>query len=556
MERRWLAAYPPGVPAEIDHVDYRSLVDLCSASCARFASRPAFSSLGHAMSFAELDRRSAAFAAWLQQRGLPRGARVALMLPNLLQYPVALFGALRAGMIVVNVNPLYTPRELEHQLRDSGAKAIVILENFAHVLATVIARTEVQHIVVTQFGDLLPAPKRWLVDLIVKYVKRLVPRYVLHGAIPLRVCCRSGWPQAVAVGADDVAFLQYTGGTTGIAKGAMLTHGNMVANVAQATSWIRPQLEGLDGGTIVTALPLYHIFSLMANCLTFTALGWCNLLIANPRDLPTFVHTLRQQPFEAITGVNTLFNALMNTPGFEHIDFSRLRIALAGGMALQRAVAERWKASTGVHLVEAYGLTETAPAVCINPLDLDHFNGSIGLPIPSTEVSVRDENGVELDDPAAIGELCVRGPQLMRGYWRRPDETRKVMTEDGFLLTGDLARIDEQGFVYLVDRKKDMILVSGFNVYPNEIEDVVMLHPGVREVAAIGIPNEETGEAVKLFVVKLDPALSAEDLIAHCRANLTRYKVPHHIEFRDELPKTNVGKILRRALREERPGAA
>ncbi|TCO82111.1 long-chain acyl-CoA synthetase [Plasticicumulans lactativorans] len=552
MERIWLNEYPDGVPADIDVTAYRSINEIFARSCERYRDRPAFSNMGSALSYGELDALSARFAGFLRRNlGLARGARVALMMPNVLQYPVALFGVLRAGLVVVNVNPLYTARELEHQLADSGAEAIVVLENFAHTLEVARRHAPIRHVVVTALGDLLPLPKRWIVNAVVRHVRKLIPPWNIPGAWRMRQALASSPMPAEEVRPEDIAFLQYTGGTTGIAKGAVLTHRNMIANLQQAGAWIQPALGDVRGGaTIITALPLYHIFSLTANCLIFMRLGWCNALITNPRDIPNFIKELGRLRFAAITGVNTLFNALLNAPGFAGLDFSELRVSLAGGMALQRAVAERWHAATGCNLIEAYGLTETAPAVCINPLTLDHFNGSIGLPIPSTEISVRDENGVEVA-VGEVGELCVRGPQVMLGYWQRPDETATVFTEDGFLHTGDMVSVDARGYVHLVDRKKDMILVSGFNVYPNEIEDVAMLHPGVLEAAAVGVPDAESGEVVKLVVVRKDPALDAETLREHCRANLTRYKVPRIIEFRTELPKTNVGKILRRALREE-----
>ncbi|HXH02464.1 MAG TPA: long-chain-fatty-acid--CoA ligase [Candidatus Competibacteraceae bacterium] len=553
MEKIWLKHYPAGVPSDIDLDEFASLRDILEQSCRRYAPLPAYSNMGHTLRFADLDALSRDFAAYLQNTlGLTKGARVAIMLPNLLQYPVTLFGVLRAGLTAVNVNPLYTPRELEHQLSDSGAEAIVILENFAHTLAAVRERLPaLRHILVTRIGDLLPPLKGLLVNLVVKHVKKMVPAWYIPGTLDLRRALAAGRSLAlreVPLGHDDIAFLQYTGGTTGVAKGAILTHGNIVANLQQASAWIKPYI-GQTQEVVITALPLYHIFSLTANCLAFLKVGGHNVLITNPRDLPAFVKELSKVRFTAITGVNTLFNALLNTPGFDKLDFSSLKIALGGGMALQRAVAERWQAITGVPLVEAYGLTETSPAVCINPLDIKEFSGSIGLPVPATEISIRDEAGRELGINE-VGELCVRGPQVMRGYWNRPEETAQVLSPDGWLRTGDMARIDERGYVYLVDRKKDLILVSGFNVYPNEVEAVAALHPGVLEVAAIGVPDEKSGEAVKLYVVRKDPALTAEALIEHCRRHLTGYKVPKYVEFRAELPKTNVGKILRRALRE------
>lgn len=551
MDKIWLKSYPPGIPAEVDLHEFQSIGDLFERSVDRFRDKVAFENLGRQLTYGELDRLSARFAAYLRGAlGLPKGARVALMMPNMLQYPAALFGALRAGCVVVNCNPLYTPRELEHQLRDSGATVVVILENFARTLQEVLPRLQVSQVVVTAMGDLLGFPKGALVNFVVRRVKKMVPDWSLPGAVGFREALAQGdahpfMPEAV--GHSDLAFLQYTGGTTGVAKGAMLTHGNIIANLQQAHAWIRACLdEGRE--TVVTALPLYHIFSLTANCLIFLKLGARNLLITNARDIPAFVKELSRTRFTAITGVNTLFNALLAHPDFAKIDFSALRLSLGGGMAVQQAVAERWRAVTGRVLVEAYGLTETSPAVCINPTDLESFNHAIGLPISSTEVSIRDDAGVEVP-VGGVGELCVRGPQVMIGYWGRPEETAKVMTADGFLRTGDIAMMDDKGFVRLVDRKKDMILVSGFNVYPNEVEEVAASHPGVMEVAAIGVPDEHSGEAVKLFVVRKDPGLTVEALLAHCRTGLTAYKVPKFVEFRDELPKTNVGKILRRALR-------
>lgn len=552
MQKIWLKSYPHGVPAEIDASQFTSLVDLFDKSVARFARHTAYVNMGKSITYAELDALSRQFAAYLQgELKLGKGARVALMMPNCLQYPIAMFGVLRAGFTVVNVNPLYTARELEHQLRDAGCEAIVIMENFAHTLEEVLPRSAVRHIVVTGLGDMLGFPKSLLVNLVVRHVKKLVPAWNLPGHVGFRDALARGGAhglEPVAVCHDDVAYLQYTGGTTGVAKGAMLTHGNIVANLQQAHAWISPYVkEGEE--VIITALPLYHIFSLTANCLTFFKIGARNVLITNPKDIPAFIEELGKHPFTVITGVNTLFNALLNNPGFEKIDFSTLKVALGGGMAVQQAVADRWKRVTGKALAEAYGLTETSPAVCINPLDLPEFNHSIGLPISSTDVSLRDDEGEEV----AIGmpgELCVKGPQVMKGYYNRPEDTARTFTHDGYLRTGDVATIDEDGFVRIVDRKKDMILVSGFNVYPNEVEDVVASHPGVLEVAALGVPDEHSGEAVKIFVVRKDPKLTAEALLAYCRARLTGYKMPRFVEFRDELPKSNVGKILRRALRD------
>jgi len=558
MEPIWIKSYPAGVPATVNVDEYRSLCDVFDTSVRKFAAQPAFVNMGTAISYARLDQLSGWFAAYLQYvLKLPRGARVALMMPNLLQYPVAMFGALRGGYTVVNCNPLYSPRELEYQLNDSGAEAIVVVENFAHVLAEVVAKTKVKHVITTQLGDLLDFPKRYVVNFVVKYIKRLVPAGRPSGAVSFRHALALGRRQAwkpADIGPDDIAFLQYTGGTTGVPKGAMLTHRNLVANLQQAHAWLKNVLE--EGREIViTPLPLYHIFALTANCLAFFKIGAKNVLITNPRDIPGFVKELGKHRFTVITGVNTLYNALLGNPDFAKLDFSRLRVSLAGGMSVHRSVAERWKQVTGKTLVEAYGLTETSPAVTVNPLDLAEYNSSIGLPIPSTEISIRDDAGNDLP-PGQAGELCVRGPQVMKGYWQRPDETAKVMMPDGFLRTGDIAAVDEHGFVRIVDRKKDMIIVSGFKVFPNEIEDVVSLHPGVMEVGAVGLTDAIFGEVVKIVVVRRDPNLDAEELIAHCRKHLTGYKIPRHVEFRQELVKTNIGKILRRALREEARQAA
>jgi long-chain acyl-CoA synthetase len=551
MEKIWLQSYPAGTPAEIGPLNESSLAELMANACQRYGDKTAYLSMGKSLSYAELDHLAADFAGWLQSIGLGKGSRVALMMPNLFQYPVCLFGALRAGCVVVNVNPLYTPRELEHQMKDSGAEAIVVVENFAHTVEQVLAHTQLRHVVVTPMGEMLGCIKGTLVNLVVKHVKKLVPPWNIPGAINLHHALSAGRRHGFKkpeITLDDLAFLQYTGGTTGVAKGAMLSHRNIVSNVTQATAWITPPVEE-QKELIVTALPLYHIFALTANCLTFLRVGATNLLIANPRDIPGFVKELQKHPFTVITGVNTLFNALLNNPDFAKVDFSHLKVTLGGGMAVQKPVAEKWKAVTGKPLSQAYGLTETSPAATINPLNLPEFNGSIGLPISSTEVSVRSDSGAELA-AGEIGEICIRGPQVTQGYWQRADETAAVFYPDGYLRTGDVGYVDPKGFVFLVDRKKDMILVSGFNVYPNEVEEVVASHPGVREVAAIGIPDPRCGEAVKIFVVKKDTALTAEEIIAHCRTQLTSYKVPHHVEFRDDLPKTNVGKVLRRALKE------
>ena len=552
VERIWLKGYPPGVPADIDPDRYTSLVDVFERSVQQFGPLTAYVCMGKTLTYAELDAESRAFAAYLQGvLGLKPGDRVALMMPNVLQYPVCLFGVLRAGCVVVSCNPLCTGRELEYQLKDSGATAIVILENFAHVLQEVLTRTPVKNIVTTQLGDMLGPLKGRFVNLAVKRIKKLVPAWVLPGSRPFPEVRRLGASAAFSaphVASGDLAFLQYTGGTTGVAKAAMLSHRSLVANLLQGKAWITPFL-GDGTQVVITALPLYHVFALTANCLVFMAIGATNVLIPNPRDIPGLVKILGKTPFSVITGVNTLFNAMLNNPEFSTLDFSHLRIALGGGMAVQESVASRWKALTGVTLVEAYGLTEASPAVAMNPLNLVEFNGMIGLPIPSTEVVIRDEHGHDVA-LGATGELCVRGPQVMAGYWQRPDETQRVMMADGFMRTGDIALMDERGFLRVVDRKKDMILVSGFNVYPNEVEAILSAHPAVVEVAAVGVPDERTGEAVKVFIVRRDAVFSAEAVIAHCRESLSAYKVPHQVEFRDELPKSNVGKILRRALRD------
>ena len=552
--RPWIAQYPAGVPAEVNLTEFSSIGDLFARSVAQYGTRTAYINMDKSITYSELDRLSAQFGAYLQSElKLPKGSRVAVMMPNLLQYPVALFGILRAGYVVVNCNPLYTERELEHQLKDSGAQAIVIVENFAHVLDKVIARTPVKHVITTQLGDMLDFPKRLIVNLVVKHVKKMVPTFKLPQAVNFRSALAQGSAHAlqpVQITLEDLAFLQYTGGTTGVSKGAMLTHGNIVANLQQAHAWLQPFLKGGNQELIVTALPLYHIFALTANCLTFFKIGAANLLITNPRDIPGFVKELGKHRFTAVTGVNTLFNALVNNAEFGKLDFSSLHVTLGGGMAVQRAVAEKWKAITGTTLVEAYGLTETSPAATINPMDLKDYNGCIGLPVPSTDVRILDDDGQEVAQ-GQPGELCVFGPQVMKGYWQRPEETAKVILPNGYLRTGDVAVMDDKGYFKIVDRKKDMILVSGFNVYPNEIEDVAALHPGVLEAAAVGVPDEKSGEAVKLFIVKKDQALTAEALLEHCRANLTGYKIPKSIVFKTELPKTNVGKILRRELRDK-----
>src|SRR5271155_2857661 len=551
LDRNWLNNYPPGVPADIDPDAYPSLKDAIEEALTTYRALPAFTNMGATLTYAQLDELSRAFAAWLQNKsGLLPGDRVALMMPNLLQYPIALFGVLRAGMVVVNTNPLYTPRELEHQLKDSGAKAIVIVENFAHVLEQVLARTDLKNVLVTGVGDLLGLPKGFMVNFVLRHVRKQIPPWKMPGSISFKDALGIGLGlklQPVELGGEDIAFLQYTGGTTGVAKAAVLTHRNMVANLLQALAWIKPALQAGGGRVVVTALPLYHIFALTTNCLAFLPLGARNVLITNPRDFPAFVAELKKYKFNFISGVNTLFNALLHTPGFESVDFGALRVSFAGGMAMQPVVAKRWKEVTGSIVSQGWGLTETSPIATANPVGLE-FNGSVGLPVPSTDISIRDDAGKELPVDG-IGEICVFGPQVMRGYWNRPDETDNVMFGD-WLRTGDIGRMDAEGFVYIEDRKKDMILVSGFNVYPNEVESVAAEHPGVLEVAAVAQQDENSGEVVALFVVKKDPNLTAEALIAHLRTELTGYKVPKHVYFRGELPKSNVGKILRLALRD------
>jgi long-chain acyl-CoA synthetase len=554
VEKHWLKSYPPGVRPEINVNEYPSLKEMIERALAIHSVRDAYVQMGKTVTFGEIDVLSAQFGAFLQTAcGLKKGDRVAVMMPNVLQYPIVVHGALRAGLTVVNTNPLYTARELEHQLVDSGATVIVILENFAHVLQEVIAHTPVKHVVITSVGEMLGFPKGAIVNFVVRHKRKQVKPYNLPGAWKFRDALKAGSRvrmQPVTLSHSDIAFLQYTGGTTGVAKGAMLTHGNMVANVLQAMEWIGPSFPR-DPATLITALPLYHIFALTANCLLFVVLGWRNILITNPRDFPAFVAELRKYKFTFISGVNTLFNALLNTPGFDKVDFSALTVTLGGGMAVQEAVAKRWKEVTGKILTQAWGLTETSPAACIN-LPGEDFNGSIGLPISSTEISIRDDEGKALGINE-VGEICVRGPQVMAGYWNRPDETAKVMIGTDWLRTGDVGRIDPRGLVFIEDRKKDMILVSGFNVYPNEVESVLVTHPGVLEAAAIAQPDERSGEVVAVFIVKKDPALTEQEVIDHCKKALTGYKVPKHVYFKKDLPKTNVGKILRRALRDELP---
>ena len=549
----WLKSYPAGVPAEIDPNTYSSVVDIFTQSIEQYPNNPAFTNFGKTISYTELDKATQQFASWLQhEAGLVKGDRIAIMMPNLLQYPVAVFGALRAGLVVVNTNPLYTDRELEHQLKDSGAKAILVVEAFAHTLADVIEHTDVKTVITTRFGDMLSFPKSMILNFVIKYVKKMVKPFSLPGSHSFKDVLAKGasLPAATAtLNHDDLAFLQYTGGTTGVAKGAMLTHGNMTANITQAYHWIEASEPDEGNELIITALPLYHIFALTANCLTYMKLGAHNVLITNPRDMPGFVKELKKHKFTAFTGVNTLFNALLNTPGFSELDFSSLKLTLGGGMAVQRAVADEWKQVTGNPLIEAYGLTETSPAACINPFNLDGFNDSIGLPLSSTDASIRDPDNKALP-VGESGELCIRGPQVMKGYWNKPEETANTIDSEGWLHTGDVAIMDEKGFFRIVDRLKDMILVSGFNVYPNEIESVLAMMPGVLEAGAIGIPDDHSGEIVKVVIVKKDPNLTEEQVLAHCKEELTGYKRPKVVQFVDELPKTNVGKILRRELRE------
>jgi long-chain acyl-CoA synthetase len=553
MTKIWHKGYDAGVPFEININEYSSINDMLEVGFTKFKNNPAFHNMGTTFSYGEVDHLSRKFASYLQNDlKLQKGDRVALMMPNILQYPIALFGILRAGMVAVNVNPLYTPRELEHQLKDAGCKAIVIFANSANVLEKIIAATPIKHVITTQIGDMLKFPKNYIVNFVLKNVKKMVPAYNLPNALDFKSCVEKGDIKSfkkAEVKLDDIAFLQYTGGTTGVAKGAVLTHKNIVANMLQARAWIKNLIT--DGKEIIiTPLPLYHIFSLTANCFIFSSVGALNVLITNPRDIAGFVKELKNWKFTAITGVNTLFNGLLNNEEFRKLDFSHLKVSLGGGMAVQKAVAERWKEVTGRPLIEAYGLTETSPAACINPMTLKDYNGLIGLPIPSTDIDIKDDNGNSLPI-GEIGEICIRGPQVMVGYYNRPEETAKVMTADGYFKTGDLGYMDEQGYSKIVDRKKDMILVSGFNVYPNELEDVIAQHPKVLECAAIGVPDEKSGEIVKIYVVKKDESLSQEEMMKYCREHLTSYKVPKLIEFRNDLPKSNVGKILRKDLRAE-----
>ncbi|MGY5801459.1 long-chain fatty acid--CoA ligase [Rhizobium hainanense] len=552
VKKIWLASYPDIVPVELPPLEHASLAELLEESCARYADRPAFTSMGKSITYRDLDMQTRKIAAWLQSLGLQKGDRVAVMMPNVLQNPIAVYGILRAGLVVVNVNPLYTPRELEHQLRDCGAKAIFVLENFAHTVEQVLAHTDVRHVVVTALGDMLGL-KGHIVNLIVRKVKKLVPAWSIPGHRSFKSVIAEGSRLPLKLSeltGSDIAFLQYTGGTTGVAKGAILTHSNLLANQLQLLLWLqsayinKPRPEQL---TFICALPLYHIFALTVNSLMGMSLGGHNVLIANPRDIPAFIKELGKYKFDMFPGLNTLFNALMNNPEFTKLDLSNTA-TLAGGMAVQRPVAERWQKMTGAWITEGYGLSETSPVASANRFDSSEFSGTIGLPITGTDFDIRDENGNSLP-LGEVGEICIRGPQVMAGYWKQPAETARVMTADGFFRSGDMGFMDERGYTKIVDRKKDMILVSGFNVYPNEIEEVAVMHPGVLEAAAIGIPDPHSGEAVKLFIVKKDPALTEADVKAHCAANLTNYKRPRFIEFRTELPKSNVGKILRKELR-------
>ena len=553
MEKLWLNSYEQGVNAEIDITQYSSISDVFRQSVEKFAHQPAFQNMGKTLTYAEVGKLAENFASYLQNvLKLPRGERVAVMLPNLLQYPIALFGILQAGLVAVNTNPLYTPRELEHQLKDSGATTIIVLENFANTLELVLPRTQIKHVIVASVGEMFGFFKGTLMNFVLRKIKKMVPEYRISGAIPFQTTLKEGAAHTfrpVTLTREDTALLQYTGGTTGVAKGAILSHGNICANMLQAKEWIKNQLrEGKE--TVIAALPLYHIFALTVNLMIFTNAGSKIILITNPRDMKGFIGELKKERISVFIGVNTLFNGMVNQPDFAAVDFSNLRLTLGGGMATQKAVAEKWKKITGTPIVEAYGLTEASPGVCCNPLNIEAYSGGIGLPVPSTEVELRDADGKEVGI-GHPGELWVRGPQVMKGYWNRPEETAKTIDARGFLETGDIAVMDEKGWLKLVDRKKDLIVVSGFNVYPNEIEEVISHNDKVMEVACIGVPNEKTGEALKVFVVKKDPSLTKEELIEFCRTELTAYKVPKDIEFRDELPKSNVGKILRRELREQ-----
>ncbi|HJV81931.1 long-chain-fatty-acid--CoA ligase [Noviherbaspirillum sp.] len=560
MEKIWLKSYPQGVPAEIDTNRYASLTHLLEEAFDKYAQRNAYACMGKVMTYAEVDRLSRQIGAWLQGKGLKKGDRVALMMPNVLQYPVAIAAVLRAGFTVVNVNPLYTPRELEHQLNDSGAKAIIILENFATTLEQVLAKTRLRHVIVASMGDLLGGFKGALVNFVVRKVKKMVPAYSLPQAVSFkRVLAESARKRLrrVKLNHDDIAFLQYTGGTTGVSKGAVLTHRNVIANVLQNEAWSQPALKNLppdEAQTVVCALPLYHVLALTACCLFGARAGAMNILIPNPRDMAGFVKELAKYKINIFPGVNTLYNGLLNTPGFDKLDFSALKVCIGGGMAVQKAVNDKWRKVTGCAILEGYGLSETSPVASCNPVDATEYSGTIGLPIPSTEIAILNDDG----QPAPLGEageIAIRGPQVMAGYWNRPDETAKVMTPEGFFKSGDVGIMDQRGYVRIVDRKKDMILVSGFNVYPNEVEGVIASHPGVLECACIGVPDKNSGEAVKVFVVRQDPSLTEEQLMSYCKTQLTAYKKPKYIEFRETLPKTNVGKILRRELRDEKKAA-
>lgn len=553
MKKAWLSSYPEGTPENIDTTAYSSLIEVFEQSFDKFSDKPAFCNFGKSLTYADMDQYTKDLAAYLQVKlGMKKGDKIAIMMPNLLQNPISIFAALRAGLTIVNTNPLYTPDELKHQLNDSGASTIIILENFAHVLQQVLPETSIKHVIITRMADMIPFPKSLIINAVVKYVKKMVPAFSIAKTI--------GFKQALSAGHNctytrpdtqlaDTAFLQYTGGTTGVAKAAILTHGNMVANLQQISPWLEPvTTEGKE--IIITALPLYHIFSLLANCFFFMKIGALNFLITNPRDMKGFVKELGGVNFTAITGVNTLFNGLLNTPGFTELDFSNLKLTLGGGMAVQQSVADKWQQVTGHPLLEAYGLTETSPAVCICPMNLPSYNGKIGLPLPSTEVCIQNDDN-ELQATGESGEICVRGPQVTQGYYNRPEETAIVFDSDGWFHTGDIGFMDEQGYFQIIDRKKDMILVSGFNVYPNEVEEVIASHPDVLEVGVIGLPDEQHGETVMAVIVTSNPELSGEDIQQHCAEHLTRYKIPKRVEFVDEVPKTNVGKILRRLLRDQ-----
>lgn len=553
MEKIWLKSYPPGVPEVVPEPKFRSIREMVEHSFQEFPDRPSYTNMGTTINYRELDELSMRFACYLQKTlGLTRGERVAIMLPNVLQYPIAMCGAFRAGLVVVNVNPLYTARELRHQLQDSGARCIVILENFAHILENVIGDTAIEHVVTTGVGDMLNFPKGPIVNFVLRHIKRVVPRFTIKGSVAFRHALHAGAKEQlshVEIGLADIAYLQYTGGTTGVSKGAMLSHRNMMYNVAQTVCWQGDAYQGVEPIVAITALPLYHIFSLQGNCLTVMAQGGLNVLITNPRDFEGFVKEISRYKFSMFTGVNTMFAALLNTPGFADIDFSSLRVCIGGGMAVQPAVAKEWREATGSPILQGYGLTETSPAAIVNKVGAE-FTGAIGLPIPSTDVIIAGDDGNELP-VGEVGEICIKGPQVMEGYWQRPAETAEVMLPGGWLRTGDVGRFDEEGYVFIEDRKKDMILVSGFNVYPNEIENIVVEMDGILEAAAIGLPHERSGEIVKIFAVRTDPGITEQDVIAYCKEQLTGYKRPKIVEFRDDLPKTNVGKILRRALRDE-----